>query len=141
MADLIALLPSEYGYVILVVLFSWAVVQWMGFKVGSARKKYDVKYPTLYSDKHEIFNCIQRAHQNTLEVIGYVVAFLLLGGLKHPRICAIAGLVFVFGRISYALGYYSGNPEKRLNGAYGYFGLFTLIGANISLALSLLGIV
>ncbi|XP_022094852.1 microsomal glutathione S-transferase 3-like [Acanthaster planci] len=140
MADLFDILPSEYGYVVLVVLFSWVVVQWMAVRVSSARKKYKVEYPAMYSDNN-MFNCVQRVHQNTLEVLGYFIVLLLLGGLKHPRISAVSGLVWVVGRISYALGYYTGNPEKRLNGAYGYFGLFGLLGTTVSLALSLLGFV
>ncbi|XP_071801125.1 glutathione S-transferase 3, mitochondrial-like [Asterias amurensis] len=141
MAAITEILPQEYGYVVLAVLFSWVVVSWMGFKVGGARKKYGVKYPDMYSDKDPIFNCIQRAHQNTLEVLQFFLVLLLLGGLQHPRISAICGVVWVVSRISYALGYYTGDPAKRLNGAYGYLALFTLIGCNISLALHLLNVV
>ena len=43
MAAITEILPQEYGYVVLAVLFSWVVVNWMGFKVGGARKKYGVK--------------------------------------------------------------------------------------------------
>jgi glutathione S-transferase len=141
MATLVELLPDEYGYVVLVATFSWFVVNWMAFRVGAARKKYGVKYPEMYSSEHPIFNCVQRAHQNTLEVVWYTLMFLLLGGLQHPRISAVGGLVWLVGRISYARGYYTGDPEKRLNGAYGYFGLFALIGTTVSLALHLLGVV
>lgn len=44
----------------------------MGFKVMGARKKFNVKFPDLYASKDnpdaEAFNCVQRGHQNTLEV-------------------------------------------------------------------------
>ena len=36
-------IASEFGYVILVAVASIFVVQWMGFKVGMARKKYEVR--------------------------------------------------------------------------------------------------
>jgi len=29
------------------------------------RKKTGIKYPTMYSEKDNLFNCYQRAHQNT----------------------------------------------------------------------------
>ena len=43
MAGIVDILPSEYGYVLLVLIFSFVVVSWMGVKVGAARKKYDVQ--------------------------------------------------------------------------------------------------
>ena len=37
-------------------------MKYMGIQVGLARKKYDVKYPKMYSDENggdNVFNCIQ----------------------------------------------------------------------------------
>lgn len=43
---------------------------WMSFKVGGARKKYDVPYPHAYAPEKNAhkaqFDCVQRAHQVTL---------------------------------------------------------------------------
>ena len=33
----------EYGFVILVFLVSVFMLQWLGFRVGIARKKYEIK--------------------------------------------------------------------------------------------------
>ncbi|KAI4321222.1 hypothetical protein MLD38_034628 [Melastoma candidum] len=46
----------------------------MSFQVGAARKKYNVFYPNLYASESDnkdanLFNCIQRGHQNSLEMM------------------------------------------------------------------------
>lgn len=46
------------------------------------------QYPTMYSDKEQVFNCIQRAHQNTLEVYPQWLVFQTIAALVYPvRIC------------------------------------------------------
>lgn len=133
------IIAAEFGYVILVVVASFFMLMGLGIRVGMARKKFDVKYPAMYSDKDPLFNCIQRAHQNTLEGYPAFLVFLVLGGLKYPTLCALAGALWIVSRVAYAKGYYTGDPAKRNRGAFGYIGLLTLLGCNISLALSLLG--
>jgi len=53
-------MPRDYGYVVLTAISSVFVLMWMGFKVGAARKKYNVQYPTMYSNNSDQFNCVQR---------------------------------------------------------------------------------
>lgn len=68
-------LKSNYGLIGIVVLFNAYILMYLGVKVGGARKKYGVDYPDMYADVHRsknkknanLFNCIQRAHQNSLE--------------------------------------------------------------------------
>ncbi|KAJ1176524.1 hypothetical protein NDU88_001802 [Pleurodeles waltl] len=105
------------------------------------RKKYDVKYPKMYSDKDPLFNCIQRAHQNTLEVLPTWLIFQLLAGLAFPIPASILGALWVTSRFSYARGYYTGDPQKRMQGAYGYIGYFGVIILSIASALQLLGFI
>ena len=52
-----------------------------------------------------------------------------------PKLSAAAGWVWIAGRVVYALGYSTGDPQKRVRGAFGYLGLFTLLGATINTAL------
>uniref|UniRef100_A0A8K9UXA3 Uncharacterized protein n=1 Tax=Oncorhynchus mykiss TaxID=8022 RepID=A0A8K9UXA3_ONCMY len=56
-------------------------------KVGADRKKYD--YPTMYSDKEQVFNCIQR----------------IIAALVYP----------VTSRFSCAWGYYTGDETFFCN--------------------------
>lgn len=65
---------------------------------------------------------------------------LFIGGLKHPIICAAAGVIWSVGRIAYANGYATGDPKLRNRGAFMYLGLISLIGATVSTALSIAGV-
>lgn len=131
-SKLIEVLPAEYGYVIFTAVGSQFVNMWMAFNVMKARKEHNVKFPTLYAADNDKFNCVQRAHQNTLESYPSYLLFLLVGGLQYPRVAAAGGVVYLLGRIAYALGYYTGNPEKRQWGGFGYIGMIALIGSTIS---------
>ena len=95
----------------------------------------------MTSEKHNDFNCAQRAHQNTLEGLPFFLVNLLLAGIRHPCGAATFGTIFLVGLIVYSIGYYSGDPEKRVPGALigGLFGLFPLVGLSVSTAAGLLG--
>jgi len=54
-----------------------------------------------------------RAHQNTLENYPTFLLLLFLGGLEMPLFSAVAGVIYLAGRVSYAKGYYTGDPKKR----------------------------
>ena len=124
-------LPSDYGYVILTGIGAIFMVMWKGICVGQARKKYEVPYPDMYSKESKIFNCIQRAHQNTLEKLPLFFFLLTMAGFSYPRLSALAGWVWIVGRVLYAIGYSTGEPEKRMKGAVGYIGLLTLLVCSI----------
>ena len=89
----------------------------------------------MYSKDSRVFNCIQRAHQNTLENLPQFFFLLTTGGFSCPKLAAAAGWVWVAGRVVYALGYSTGDPAKRVRGAFGYLGLFTLLGCSINTAI------
>ncbi|XP_066276310.1 glutathione S-transferase 3, mitochondrial-like [Branchiostoma lanceolatum] len=121
----------EFGYVVLSLVVTFVTYAYLAMNVGKARKKYGVKYPTMYSDKNQAFNCYQRAHQNMLEWLPLFLVFLLVAGVQFPVPSAIAGLVWNAGRIVYAHGYYSGDPSKRIRGEFDFLALFALMGMSI----------
>eukprot|EP00002_Diphylleia_rotans_P014886 TRINITY_DN288_c0_g2_i1.p1 TRINITY_DN288_c0_g2~~TRINITY_DN288_c0_g2_i1.p1 ORF type:complete len:141 (-),score=28.46 TRINITY_DN288_c0_g2_i1:105-527(-) len=132
-------IAPEYGYVILTAVASAFMLAYLGIQVGKARKTYNVPYPTMYTtdEKSRIFNCVQRGHQNTLENYTQFLVLLLIGGIRYPVVNSVAGLIWIVGRIAYAAGYATGDPAKRSRGAFGYLGLFTLLGTTIAFAIEI----
>lgn len=127
-------LPKEYGWVILSGTAAWGTTMWMAMNVGRARKKYGVAYPKMYSDTEDTFNCIQRAHQNTLEHLPPFLFFLAISGTEHPKFAASCGALWTLARIFFAKGYYTGDPAKRLRGEFGLVGFLGLVGSSICVA-------
>jgi len=94
------------------------MVQWAAIQVAIARKKYGVKYPKMYEGTEDsVFDCVQRAHQNTLEYLPSFLALLMLNGLAAPYSTAAAGMVWNIARVIYVIGYGKGDPNGRLPGA------------------------
>lgn len=137
-------IPKEYGYVVLVVVAYVLLNLWMGVQVGKARKRHGVPYPALYApesaDKEDanLFNCVQRGHQNSLELLPVFLATLLLSGLQHPLVAAGLGLVYTAGRFLYFKGYSTGVPDNRLKGGIYVVGYLGLIFCTAKLAITLL---
>ncbi|XP_060071645.1 glutathione S-transferase 3, mitochondrial-like [Ylistrum balloti] len=134
-------ITPDHGYVVLVIASTWFLLNWTAMKVLEARRMYSIPDPRMYSANDDRFNCIQRAHQNTLEVYPTYIILQIFGGLYAPKLGAVSGLIWMAGRVAYALGYYTGDPEKRKNGFFGYIGILTLLVCTVMLGLSLLGIV
>jgi glutathione S-transferase len=141
-------LPDNYGYVILGCGVLPLVTNiYLAGPVMKARERLNVPYPNLYATpgvhKHaEEFNRIQRGHQNYLESLTTFTTVSLLGGLKHPVICAAGGVFFCAGSIIYMLGYsdMSLKVETARYDKYGrlavlkWVGYFAALGCSISLA-------
>merc|ERR1712196_748540 len=99
----------------------------MGIQVSLARKKYKVDYPALDADSSnpnaKEFNCVQRAHQNTLETWAPVSILCLVNGLAYPVTSARLFAIWIVGRVIYGWGYASKGPNGRMIG-----GLLSHIG-------------
>merc|ERR1712087_558707 len=68
------------------------------------------------SDSHPAekeFNCVQRAHQNTLESWAPVQILMFAAGIMYAEIAATCGFVWAIGRIVYGYGYANYGPSGR----------------------------
>lgn len=105
----------------------------MAIQVVKARKKYNVPYPAMYASEAEnkdakLFNCVQRGHQNSLELMPVFFMLMIVGGIKHPLVCSSLGTVYIFARLGYFIGYATGVPENRLTiGKYNLVMIFGLM--------------
>jgi glutathione S-transferase len=130
----------EFGYVALVVVACYLVNVWMIYNVIKMRKQLKVGYPNMYDDNQPLFNCYQRVHQNSLEMMPVFLVSLILGGCRHPLLASIFGCIYLLGRVVYAVGYYSGKVSKRMPGVVlTSIGLIPLVLLTVSFAAGLLG--
>ncbi|KAL2247390.1 microsomal glutathione S-transferase 3 [Sesamum indicum] len=140
----VELLPKEYGYVVLVLVAYCFLNFWMASQVGRARNKYKVFYPTMYATEAEskdakLFNCVQRGHQNSLEMMPTFFMLMILGGIRHPVIAASLGALYTVTRFFYFKGYSTGDPKKRLSiGKYGFLAMLGLMVCTISCGVHML---
>lgn len=78
------------------------------------------------------FNNAQRAHLNYVEGISTVLTFLLIGGIRAPELCAIAGGVHILAREIFAYGYTNQGPTGRILGSvFSSISMFILFGAAV----------
>jgi len=111
----------SFSYVVASLLSLTTLLQWQAIGVGKARGKARIAYPQAYADKAEqessmeakVFNCKQRAHQNTLENVPVVAVTTLISSLYYPLPAAAACGLWTSSRYMYTLGYGSGEPKKR----------------------------
>ena len=97
--------------VYIVILLALIVYTALGFLVGRARKTHGVKAPAITGP--EEFERTFRVHQNTLEsLIMFVPAVWIFGMVIDPLWAAVIGLVYIVGRVLYAMGYIRA-AEKR----------------------------
>ena len=102
---------QPHSYVALVTIAALLVYIWMGVRVGQARAKSGVAAPAMTGDP--ILERHIRVHYNTLEWLPIFLAGLWLFAIYwNDLIAAGLGVVWIVGRILYALGYVA-DPKKR----------------------------
>ncbi|WWD22362.1 hypothetical protein CI109_106853 [Kwoniella shandongensis] len=129
-------LPSAFPVVGLPIVGAFMLNAFQQTTVTRLRKEAGVAYPNAYASDAEAlkdikkmkFNCAQRAHANTIENIPYVFALFAFFSVFHPKVASASMLIWIAGRVSYTIGYVSGDPKKRVGPAYfaSYLGLATL---------------
>ncbi|KAF8273985.1 hypothetical protein EI94DRAFT_1794639 [Lactarius quietus] len=128
-------IPAGFSWVAASLLSVIPVLQYQVVTVARARVKAGIRYPQPYADKAEqeaskdalIFNCVQRAHQNTLENLPIIVMTTLISGIHYPKYAAVACGMWSFLRVIYTKGYSTGVPAKRAYGSLSSLGLQTLL--------------
>ncbi|KAI0756369.1 Alpha/Beta hydrolase protein [Daedaleopsis nitida] len=114
------ILTKEFAYPVTAAVSTFYLLFWQAMKVSYVRHQAKITYPQLYAERAEaeaslaarVFNCMQRAHQNTLEQIPVILSGTLIGGMTYPIAAAALCGTWVFTRVLYTIGYSTGDPEK-----------------------------
>ncbi len=110
---------QSHAYVAIVTTLALLVYLWTVIGVGAARRKSGIKAPTMTGDP--LLERAVRVQANTLEWLPIFLPSLWLCHLFwQPQdqtgiIVAAIGVVWILGRILYALGYVE-DPSKRSMG-------------------------
>ena len=100
-----------HSWVTIVTLLALLVYVWMGMRVGGARKKSGIHAPAMTGDP-ELERHI-RVQANTLEWLPIFLPSIWLFAIYwNDMVAAILGVIWIVGRVIYALGYAQA-PEKR----------------------------
>ena len=105
---------------LLTAVASYGLSSWLGIRMASYRNAAGVPHPNVFATPESIaaaspsqaramylFNCAQRSHANFVENYPVALSAMLISGLVYPRLAAGTGIVWIFGRVLYALGYAS----------------------------------
>lgn len=102
---------QPHSYVALVTIAAILVYFWMSLQVGRARAKCGISAPAMTGDP--ILERTIRVHYNTLEWLPiFLVSLWLFAIYWIDWVAALLGVIWIVGRILYALGYVS-DPGKR----------------------------
>jgi glutathione S-transferase len=103
-----------HSLVALVTLLALLTYIWLGFRVGAARGKSGIAAPAMTGDP--LLERTIRAHYNTLEWLPIFLASMWLFAVYwNDTVAAAIGVVWIVGRILYALGY-AADAAKRSTG-------------------------
>ena len=101
----------QHRWVALVTLLALLTYFWMSTRVPVARNKCGIQAPAMTGDP--MLERTIRAHYNTLEWLPiFLVSLWLFAIYWNELVAAAVGVVWIVGRILYALGY-SADAAKR----------------------------
>lgn len=102
---------QPHAYVALVTIAALLVYFWMSFQVGRARSKCGIAAPAMTGDP--VLERTIRVHYNTLEWLPiFLVSLWLFAIYWLDWVAALLGVLWIVGRILYAVGYVA-DPRKR----------------------------
>ena len=117
---IVHLLWTSWVSVAVLAMYFWTIVT-----VGKARGKYGVKAPSM--DGPEEFLRAIRVQANTVEqLVFFFPALWMCAAWFNDHAAAIAGAVWIIGRMLYAFAYFK-EPSKRITG----FALSTLAAVSL----------
>jgi glutathione S-transferase len=98
----------------LITLLAVLTFFWTALRVGLARGKYEVKAPATTGN--EVFDRYFRVQMNTMEgLIQFLPSLWIFSLFGNEKIGAALGLIWIVGRILYALAYVK-DPATRGRG-------------------------
>jgi uncharacterized membrane protein YecN with MAPEG domain len=106
----------QHRWTALVTLVALIVYFWMSLQVGRARGKSGISAPAMTGDP--LLERAVRVHYNTLEWLPiFLVSLWLFAIYANELLAAVLGLVWIIGRLVYAVGYMV-DPAKRSTGFF-----------------------
>lgn len=104
-------MQQSHALVAIVTLVSLLVYVWMIMRIGKARRKAGIDAPAMTGDP-ELERHL-RVQANTVEwLVIYLPSLWLFALYWNDLVAAALGVVWIIGRIVYALGY-AADPKKR----------------------------
>ncbi len=103
------LMWTSWTTIAVLIMYFWTI-----FKVGKARTIYKVPAPSVEGPPE--FLRALRVQMNTVEqLIFFLPALWLCAYWYDDKVAAMGGIIWLVGRMLYALGYYN-EPKKRALG-------------------------
>ncbi|AZS23062.1 MULTISPECIES: MAPEG family protein [unclassified Caulobacter] len=106
-------MTQSHALVAIVTLVSLLVYVWMIFRIGGARRRTGIDAPAMTGDP-ELERHL-RVQANTVEwLVIYLPSLWLFAIYWNDLFAAAAGVVWIIGRILYALGYAADAKKREL---------------------------
>lgn len=105
-----------------------ALIEYLYFslQVGRARGQYEIAAPSTTG--HPIFERHYRVQVNTLEqLVVFLPALWIFGRYTSENIAAVLGVIFLIGRLIYAVAYVKEPSNRTIGFALGFLATVVLV--------------